>query len=225
MKTINASVTEQNLIIPPSVLSVQESVSLYELSITYDSEWDDVDTKIVTFRGANGYSVAIEDTGEGVTIPWEVLSCPGKVYVGVVGYAGSVQKLTTTGLYDRNTFVVLPASLGLKEAITPTPDIYQKLLQVIGDPASLNTQDKSSLVAAINEVLETAGVTSISDDSGAEASGDVSIKTVNGNSLIGTGNIEIKGGFAGAKVENTTLVFETDAVSVVGTTIIFKENE
>lgn len=169
MKTITATVTQQNLVITASVLSVALSVNNYALRITYDEEWSDCD-KIVTFRGADGRAIAIQDNGEeaGVTIPWEVLRCPGKVYVGVVGYKGTVQKLATTGLYDRNTFIVLPESFGLQEAMTPTPDVYQKLLQVIdqfnnnleetqeaiGDIANLDTEHKDNLVAAINELVQ-----------------------------------------------------------------------
>lgn len=173
MKTITATVANQNLVISASVISVALSVNSYSLKITYDEEWDDVDAKIVTFRGANGGVIAIQDNGEeeGVVIPWEVLQCPGKVHVGVVGYIGSIQKLATTGLYDRNTLVVLPESCGLKEAMTPTPDVYQKLLQAVGDVdanleeimdiignlENLETEDKTNLVAAINEAYNHGG--------------------------------------------------------------------
>lgn len=166
MKIINAKIAEQNLIIEPSVLSVAKSVNAYSLKIEYDEEWDGVDSKVVTFRGANGVAIGISDNGEngGVVIPWEVIQCCGKVTVGVVGYKGTELKLTTTGLYDRNTFVVLPASFGLVSAMTPTPDIYQKLLQTIGEAnqkignlSDLETEAKDNLVAAINEVLDGGG--------------------------------------------------------------------
>ena len=183
MKIIAATVKEQNLVITPSVLSVAESVNAYSLKITYDAEWSGAD-KIVTFKGASGRAFAIKDEGSetGVVIPWEVLRCPGKVTVGVMGYIGSVQKLATTGIYDRNTFIVLPASFGLQEALTPTPDIYQKLLQTIdqingridatnetlvdtaralqgeiGNLTDLSTEAKDNLVAAINELVSGAG--------------------------------------------------------------------
>lgn len=133
MKVIEASVQEQNLVITPAVISVATSVNAYSLKITYDDQWADTDTKLVTFRGANGIAIALRDEGTetGVIIPWEVLQAPGKVTVGVAGYVGSEQKLATTGLYDRNTIVVLPEACGLKEALTPTPDIYQKLIKTI----------------------------------------------------------------------------------------------
>lgn len=222
MKTINANVKDQNLIIAPSVISVAESVNAYALKITYDAEWEGAD-KIVTFKGSNGKAIAIKDEGTetGVIIPWEILRCPGKVSVGVMGYFGSEMKLATTGIYDRNTFIVLPASFGLQEALTPTPDIYQKLLQAIaaedkkiGQLANLDTNDKSNLVAAINEVLKTAGVTEIKDDTGVSLTGSVPLKTINNQSILGSGNIKIKGGGVTATVEGTTVIF-TDESGVV----------
>lgn len=166
MKIITATVTKQNLIITPSVLSVAESVNAYALKITYDAEWRDIDTKIVTFKGPCGRAYPIPDNGDenGVVIPWEVLRTPGKIHVGVIGYKGAEQKLTTTGIYERNTFVVLPAAFGLSEAITPTPDVYQKIVQTlevmqgeIGDLRNLETETKENLVSAINEVAEATG--------------------------------------------------------------------
>lgn len=64
--------------------------------------------------------------------------------------------------------IVLPtiwASLGVicpgvttgAEPSPPTPDAYQKVLAEIGNLEDLTTADKSSLVAAINEILETGG--------------------------------------------------------------------
>ena len=157
--TITATVREQNLIVPPTVISVAQTVGEYRIKIVYDAQWNAVDARVVTFRGANGIAIAVPDNmeEEGVLIPWEVLLCPGKVTVGVVGYVGTEIKLTTTGLFNRNTFVVLPEACGLKAAITPTPDIYAKLLETMGDLSALKTEDKSSLVAAINEAYNSSG--------------------------------------------------------------------
>lgn len=195
MKTIEATVQKQNLVITPSVLSVAESVNAYALKITYDAEWADVDTKIITFKGPSGRAYPIPDNGEesGVVIPWEVLRCPGKVYVGVIGYKGSVQKLVTTGIYERNTFVVLPAAFGLSEAITPTPDVYQKIVQTIelmqgeiGDLADLTTEAKNNLVAAINEIAEGGGATG-------------TVKSVNNVEPDASGNVQLGAGDVGAQ--------------------------
>ena len=176
MKQITGSVQGQNVIIDKSVLPVQGTDGLYKLKLTYDDTWGAVDTKIITFTNG-GTHIAVEDTGEedGVTIPWEVLQASptncGFVTIGVIGYAGTTLKITTTSVYKRNQLIVLPEVFGLSSAMTPTPDVYQKLTQgladaltaienanaKIGSLASLNTEDKSNLVAAINEVLSQIG--------------------------------------------------------------------
>lgn len=213
MKTITAAIKDQNLIITPSVISVAESVNAYALKITYDAQWEQTDSKIITFTGANGVTIAIQDTEEpeGVIVPWEVLNCPGKVSVGVVGYVGSEMKLTTTGLYNRNTFVVLPEAFGLKSAMTPTPDIYQKLLETInefnqglaetnasiGDLNNLETETKNNLVSAINEVLNGGG-------------GEGTVKSVNGIDPDEEGDVELSPSDIGAQPE----------ITISGTTLI-----
>lgn len=166
MKTITARVAGQNLVLDQTVLNVAGTVNLYKLKITFDKDWEGVDTKIVSFANGCGKAIAVEyDEENDVTIPWEVLQAPegqiGKVHIGVLGYAGTMLRITTTSAYEANVLIVMPASLGLEAAMTPTPDIYQKLLQAIaaedskiGQLAYLNTGDKSNLVAAVNEVLQ-----------------------------------------------------------------------
>lgn len=70
-----------------------------------------------------------------------------------------------------------------------------------------------------------AGVTSISDDTGATETGAARVKTINGKSILGDGNVKIRGGGVGAQVEGTTIIFDEEAVRVSGTTIIFNEED
>ncbi len=236
MKEITARVSGQNLVLDQTVLNVAGSVNLYKLKITFDEDWGTVDTKIVSFSNGCGKGIAVEyNEGDGVTIPWEVLKTPegkiGKVHIGVLGYAGTDLRITTTSAYEANVLIVMPASLGLEAAMTPTPDIYQKLLQAIaaedkkiGQLANLDTNDKSNLVAAINEVLKTAGVTEIKDDTGASLTGSVPLKTINNQSILGSGNIKIKGGGVTATVEGTTVIFTDESgVAVNNNTLIIGE--
>ena len=138
-----------------------------------------------------------------------------------MGYFGSAQKLATTGIYDRNTFIVLPAAFGLQEALTPTPDIYQKLLQTIdqitgriddlaestaaniaelaleiGNLDELDTEAKDNLVAAINELAQGGG-------------GSGTVKSVNSVDPDENGNVTLTPANLGAQKEitvtNTTL--------------------
>ena len=193
MKKIKASIKDQTLTIEQSVINVAGSVNAYALEIAYDAEWDEMDTKIVTFTHGP-IRLGIQDDGseDGVVIPHEVLTFPGVVTVGVVGYKDSTAKLTTTGLYKRNTFVVLPQALGLADALTPTPDIYVKLVNKLeelqgdydnlsdemGSLSDLETQNKDNLVAAINEVLNSGG-------------GSGTVKSVNHKDPDADGNVAL----------------------------------
>lgn len=193
MKKIKASIKDQTLTIEQSVINVAGSINAYALEIAYDAEWDEMDTKIVTFTHGP-IRLGIQDDGseDGVVIPHEVLTFPGVVTVGVVGYKDSTAKLTTTGLYKRNTFVVLPQALGLADALTPTPDIYVKLVNKLeelqgdydnlsdemGSLSDLETQNKDNLVAAINEVLNSGG-------------GSGTVKSVNHKDPDADGNVAL----------------------------------
>lgn len=225
MKQIQATITDQNLNLQQSVISVANSVNAYQLVITYDSEWNDVDRKIITFSSGNGTNIAVEDQGEGVIIPWEVLRfqgpCAGEVYVGAIGYQGTVAKITTTGLYKTNTLLVLPEVAGMTTAMTPTPDIFQRLLQtinqingridatdeeiqrnvteltgMIGDLDDLDTEAKDNLVAAINELAQGGG-------------GSGTVKSVNNVEPDAEGNVTLTPDSIGAQanitIDGTTL--------------------
>ena len=77
MKEITASVTGQNLVLDQTVLNVAGTVNLYNLKITFDEDWENADTKIVSFSNGCGKAIAVEyDETNGVTIPWEVLQAP-----------------------------------------------------------------------------------------------------------------------------------------------------
>lgn len=171
MKTINATVTNQLLNIERSVIAVSNSVGEYQLKISFDTDWDEVDRKVITFASENGRRIAIEyDEENGVLIPWEVLANRSpkllKVSVGAIGYSGTAERITTSSAYDGGMIFVLPEALGLSCAMTPSPDIYQKLIQEIGNLDALKTEDKDSLVSAINEIAEGGGggtVTSVNN--------------------------------------------------------------
>ena len=225
MKQIQATITDQNLNLQQSVISVANSVNAYQLVIAYDSDWDDVDRKIITFSSGNGTNIAVEDLGEGVVIPWEVLQFrgdrAGEVYVGAIGYEGTVAKITTTGLYKTNILLVLPEVAGMTTAMTPTPDIFQRLLQtinqingridatdqeiqdnvaeltgMIGDLDNLETEAKNNLVAAINELAQGGG-------------GSGTVKSVNNIEPDQNGNVQLSPADIGAQasitIDGTTL--------------------
>ena len=127
------------------------------VSINYaDSKWESL-RKTVVFRGVVTKDVL--DAGNEVTIPAEVLSRAGvRVYMGVYGV-------------DAEDTIVIPtvwAELGITQNSTapagdtstnPTLPVWAQIQETVGDLSKLETSDKSSLVAAINEGLAKDGGT------------------------------------------------------------------
>ena len=81
-------------------------------------------------------------------------------------------------------------------------------------------------ILTIEEDVVIAGVTEIKDDTGETLTGSVPLKTINNQSILGTGNIKIKGGGVTALVEDTTVIFTDDSgVTVNNNTLIIGEEE
>ena len=121
-----------------------------EVAFSFDDAWDGLN-RIAVFK-AGGTVKDVLLIGESCVIPHEVLERPVHLVVGVYGT-------------DADGSVVIPtvwADLGMVEqgakpsgeiSKKPTPEVWAQILGMIGDLKKLNTEDKSSLVAAINEVL------------------------------------------------------------------------
>lgn len=125
------------------------------VSVAYtDPAWDSL-RKTVVFRGAVTKDVL--DAGNEVAIPTETVSSAGvTLYMGVYGV-------------DAENNVVIPTvwtELGVVQgAATPSGDastdsslpVWAQVQDMIGDLDALNSEVKSNLVAAINEVLAKSG--------------------------------------------------------------------
>ena len=123
-----------------------------KVKFRFDSAWDGM-TKIAQFaQGSNRYNVAVENNE--CICPSELVE--GCVFVRVRGYSA-------TDVIATANEIQIPVEQGFEfggvPPVPPTPDLYQKLLGAvqdqIGDLDDLKTEDKSSLVAAINEIKET----------------------------------------------------------------------
>lgn len=118
--------------------------------------WTDLIKNMVFTNGSA--TVMVMDAGDTVTIPAEVLDTAGlEIRVGVCGVSGDGATVIPT----------LWAVLGeVKEAVPLEPDeasgnltppVWAQLQAQIGALDNLETEDKSSLVAAINEAAKTSG--------------------------------------------------------------------
>ena len=130
------------------------SVNVYQCEFQFDDAWDGL-TKTVTFQsGLIAKSVQLGATPE-CTIPWEVLQQPNRLLmIGVCGMQGEDTVLPTIWVKAGN---IKPGAEIGDDTNPPTPSIYQQILAEIGDLTELNTEDKSSLVAAINEIYANGG--------------------------------------------------------------------
>ena len=123
------------------------------IEFTFCELWADFTKTAVFYRDKNAvYHVALD--GESCCfIPAQVLATPGTLYLGVFGEREDGTVRTSNIAQYR----IEQGAITEQVIPEPEPDIYAELLATMGDLNSLETNDKSSLVAAINEVKRTGG--------------------------------------------------------------------
>lgn len=132
---------------------VSGSVEIYTAAFEFDAAWDGY-AKTAVFRDDSHRTVEVALTGNCCTVPWEILRAGKYIHVGVYGVNGGKRYPT---IYTANGLRVLDGALPANPSQPPSPTEYEQLLSMIGDTAALKTTDKSSLVAAINEIYQAGG--------------------------------------------------------------------
>lgn len=133
-------------------LDIPQGIVGATVSFDFGPEWAGL-TKNVVFVGVTDKEILnIQDS---VYLPPEVVSTPNIIVkVGVVGVDGNKKMVIPTLWADLGTVKpATPADMGYD----PTLPIWAQLLGMIGDLRNLNTEDKSSLVAAVNEAMQNGG--------------------------------------------------------------------
>lgn len=125
-----------------------------ECLFLFDDSWDGLEKTAVFIAGREQRDVLL--VGNSCVVPWEVLQYAGAdLYIGVYGAAGSEIAVPTVYALAGN---ILPgADPSGDPSVDPTLPVYEQLREQIGDLDDLTTEDKSSLVAAINEAAQTGG--------------------------------------------------------------------
>ena len=116
----------------------------------FGKPWDQL-IKTAVFRQGEK-TVTVADIGQQVELPWEVLTLPGvPVMIGVYG-TDPEGKLVIPTLWAE-TEPVRPGAdpQGGVTPADPTAPVWAQLQSNMGSREQLNTNDKTSLVAAINE--------------------------------------------------------------------------
>lgn len=128
------------------------SVNVYVVSFQFNEDWSGLTRVAVFSSGSTQISVPLDETNQ-CLIPWEVMTHARMMLnAGVYGVQGETVVLPTIWA---SLGTIQPGTTTGAEPSPPTPDAYQKVLAEIGNLEDLTTADKSSLVAAINEVHET----------------------------------------------------------------------
>ena len=126
------------------------------VSFMFDSWWDGLMVTAV-FKGS-GAPISVPLLGATETVvPWEVLKRPSTLLrIGAEGRLpdGTLVIPTTWATVD---IVMSGANATDDLANPPTPTAFDRIMSQIGNMNDLATEDKSSLVAAINEAMTKGG--------------------------------------------------------------------
>ena len=125
-----------------------------KIAFVFDEAWDAL-RKTVVFHGC--CTKDILDAGEVVTIPAEVVSEPGKtLYVGVYG-TDEDGTLAIPTVWVELGMIRYGTDPSGDASTDPSLPVWAQIQTVIGSLEDLNTMDRTSLVAAVNEALTTGG--------------------------------------------------------------------
>ena len=134
------------------------TVGLNKISLIFSDEWA-IFTKQIDFTNEQSGETRRISAEVGVcTVPWELLKDEGDItcYVRGIGSDGRLVLRTN----EANLGTVLGSTDGnVPGTGTPTPDACDETAAKIGDLSKLETNDKSQLVAAINELKSGTAVT------------------------------------------------------------------
>ncbi len=146
------SVTWNCLIREDKELITSGSVNTVEAEFAFDGSWAGYDRVAVFKNGEEVREVVLGEEGR-CAVPWEVLEKSGFLTVGVYGIREEMRIAT---IYSA-PLPIAPGAGAAPPGREPTPGLYMRLKKSVGDLSDLETDDKSDLVSAINEVFETGG--------------------------------------------------------------------
>ena len=124
--------------------------------ISADADWDGLAITAV-FRLVNpvytdARSVVIGDIAAAYDVPAEVLH-DGYLYIGAIGVSDNGQVRLTTARMDVPIRVYQSEDDAAASSGIITPSVADQINSIIGSVSNLDTKEKGSIVAAINEVL------------------------------------------------------------------------
>lgn len=151
-KNLSFSVSAQRIELTDAAMLVAGTVNEYTARFTFDADWDGYRRTAVFSCGDISREQLLTD--DACTVPWEVLVSNGYLRVGVYGTKDG-SRLPT--IWTERRLYINPGAGPTQESADPSPTLVEQLLGRMGDLAALKTEDKSSLVAAINEIWASGG--------------------------------------------------------------------
>ena len=154
--TINIHLDGSRLWIdPPLPVLADGTANKVRFRLSPDSDWDGLTITVIFRRvyavGVDARKVVIGNVAAEYAIPHEVLH-DGWLYIGAVGVAQNGEVRLTTAKMESPLKVSESEDGDADLAGSITPEVADQILALMGVMSNLNTTDKSSLVAAINEV-------------------------------------------------------------------------
>ena len=157
MQILNFSCKNQILTAEcPGRLVVAESRKHVYAQFDLDAEWNGLSVTAIFTNDFGSKSYARPLTTEPVEIPPEAL-VEGRLRVSLEGLGKGGEYRLPTAYMDKPLAVHRAGDLIGLTAEKATPELWEQALAIIGPLSDLETFDKSSLVAAINEVSRTGG--------------------------------------------------------------------
>ena len=150
-------VSNRSMRVESNPVIVEDGIAVNQIQFKFDSEWDGLD---VNFFLSDGKSEAhrFNWSGEPYDIPTALISEPGILDVGVIGYQGSDVRLTVAKLVTPFT-VVKQSISGEAEPPEPIEDIYGEIAGALNDTKELQGRvdqaltDLDALVQSANEAI------------------------------------------------------------------------
>lgn len=125
------------------------------INFAFTEDWRPL-IKYAVFEGS-GRRIALTNIGDSCIIPHEVLAKHGgALRVGVYGRTADGSAATPT-VYAQLGIIQRGADPNADPSTKPTLPVWAQLQAQIGDLSNLTTEDKSNLVAAINEAAKSSG--------------------------------------------------------------------
>lgn len=131
------------------------SVKTVKFRVAANADWDGLSITVIFRRvyaiGEDARSVVVGDVAASYDVPHEVLH-DGYLYIGAIGVASNGEVRLTTAKLDQPLRVYASEDLAADASGSVTPSVADQILSIIGSVSNLDTDDKSSIVAAVNEI-------------------------------------------------------------------------